>query len=276
MTEAIARMDDADSIPKARLLYFSTPFMSPRSSSILTEDGAELPSRSKKKKSGGFSQTPNERRTRRKERVCFDWVFYKKMNKDMDSPSTEPQALREVLEGLAVSQRHPRGACGTADGGPTEDDPVHTFWDTQPVPRLGEDMTMHMDMGPIDPPDVDAVRKDPYHLPPSFEWSDVDLEDSEQTHELYLLLHAAVGRTLVKLRNLIHESCARQARELCGGRRQHVSFRCAHEKRSISCGLCLIRSTATLPDYSVAFLRWALTPPGSRTEWMVRRRVVLP
>ena len=52
MTEAIARMDDADSIPKARLLYFSTPFMSPRSSSILTEDGAELPSRSKKKKSG--------------------------------------------------------------------------------------------------------------------------------------------------------------------------------------------------------------------------------
>ena len=86
---------------------------------------------------------------------------------------------------------------------------------------------MHMDMGPIDPPDVDAVRKDPYHLPPSFEWSDVDLEDSEQTHELYLLLHAAVGRTLVKLRNLIHG--ARQARELCGGRRQHVSFRCAHE-----------------------------------------------
>ena len=30
------------------------------------------------------------------------------------------------------------------------------------------------------------------------------------------------------------------------------------------------------PDYSVAFLRWALMPPGSRTEWMVRRRVVLP
>ena len=52
MTEAIARMDDADSIPKARLLYFSTPFMSPRSSSILTEDGAELPSRSKTKKKG--------------------------------------------------------------------------------------------------------------------------------------------------------------------------------------------------------------------------------
>ena len=51
VTEAIDRMGDPDSIPKARLLYCSTPFMSPRSSSILTEDGAELPSRSKKKKS---------------------------------------------------------------------------------------------------------------------------------------------------------------------------------------------------------------------------------
>ena len=52
MTEAIDRMDSADSPFEARLLYFSTPIMSPRSSSILTEDGAELPSRSKKKKSG--------------------------------------------------------------------------------------------------------------------------------------------------------------------------------------------------------------------------------
>ena len=51
VTEAIDRMGDADSPFEARLLYCSTPFMSPRSSSILTEDGAELPSRSKKKKS---------------------------------------------------------------------------------------------------------------------------------------------------------------------------------------------------------------------------------
>ena len=52
VTEAIARMDESNSPFEARLLYFSTPIMSPRSSSILTEDGAELPSRSKTKKKG--------------------------------------------------------------------------------------------------------------------------------------------------------------------------------------------------------------------------------
>ena len=101
----------------------------------------------------------------------------------------EPQALREVLEGLAVSQRTPRAPSVPGDGGTTVDQ-THAFWDTQPVPRLNED-TSEIDpaqMGPIDPPDMGLVRKEPYHLPPSFEWSDVDLADSEQAHELYSLL----------------------------------------------------------------------------------------
>ena len=103
----------------------------------------------------------------------------------------EPQALREVLEGLAVSQRTPRAPSVPGDGGTTVDQ-THAFWDTQPVPRLNED-TSEIDpaqMGPIDPPDMGLVRKEPYHLPPSFEWSDVDLADSEQAHELYSLLCA--------------------------------------------------------------------------------------
>jgi hypothetical protein len=99
---------------------------------------------------------------------------------------TEPQALREVLEGLAVSQRTPRGGPAAADGAPADDEDAHAFWDTQPVPRLAEDTT-ELDptqFGPIDPPDLSAVRKEPYNLPPSFEWSDVDLADAEQTQEL--------------------------------------------------------------------------------------------
>ena len=44
-------------------------------------------------------------------------------------------------------------------------------------------------MGPIDAADVDKVRKDPYALPASFEWSDIDLSDKDQCSELYTLLH---------------------------------------------------------------------------------------
>ena len=35
-------------------------------------------------------------------------------------------------------------------------------------------------MGPIDPPDIDKVKKEPYSLPASFMWSDVNLSDEEQ------------------------------------------------------------------------------------------------
>ena len=135
----------------------------------------------------------------------------------------EPTALKEVLEGLALSQRA-KPPEGEGEEG------AHAFWDTQPVPKLGED-TAALDpasMGPIDPADQDRVRKEPYNLPASFEWSDVNLEDSAQAAELYTLLHE----------NYVEDGDA--------------MFRF---------------------DYSIPFLRWALQPPGSRTEWMVGVRV---
>ena len=102
----------------------------------------------------------------------------------------EPSALREVLEGLALSERIPRGTPG-AEHVPSVPDEAHAFWDTQPVPKLGEDTSIigPSQTGPIDPPDVSVVRKEPYNLPLSFEWSDVDLADNEQAQELYCLLH---------------------------------------------------------------------------------------
>lgn len=43
--------------------------------------------------------------------------------------------------------------------------------------------------GPIDPNDMEAVKKDPYSLPPSFIWADVNLDDDAEAAELYTLLH---------------------------------------------------------------------------------------
>eukprot|EP00900_Chrysochromulina_parva_P025526 jgi/Chrpa1/7607/Chrysochromulina_OHIO_Genome00003646-RA len=46
----------------------------------------------------------------------------------MPDSDNEPQALKEVLEGLALSQRPQR-----TEGAETGDDAPHAFWDTQPV-----------------------------------------------------------------------------------------------------------------------------------------------
>ena len=47
----------------------------------------------------------------------------------------EPQALREVLEGLSVRSQH---AKSDEDAG----DKKHAFWDTQPVPALSDELAV--------------------------------------------------------------------------------------------------------------------------------------
>ena len=43
--------------------------------------------------------------------------------------------------------------------------------------------------GPIDSRTVEDVRKDPYGLPASFQWSDLNIDNAEELKELYTLLH---------------------------------------------------------------------------------------
>ena len=137
----------------------------------------------------------------------------------------EPQALREVLEGLSVRSQQAKADDDTADK-------KHAFWDTQPVPALSDELAVvpPEEHGPIDPPDLAAVKKEPYTLPPSFVWADVNLDDDAEANELYSLLHE----------NYVEDGD------------QMFRF-----------------------DYSIAFLRWALQPPGFRREWHVGVRVAL-
>ncbi|KAJ3124442.1 Glycylpeptide N-tetradecanoyltransferase 2 [Nowakowskiella sp. JEL0407] len=60
------------------------------------------------------------------------------------------------------------------------------FWNTQPVPKLDEDI---MENGPIeaDKP-LEEIRKDPIALPKEFEWCVVDVENDTELKELYTLL----------------------------------------------------------------------------------------
>ncbi|XP_029568523.1 glycylpeptide N-tetradecanoyltransferase 1b isoform X2 [Salmo trutta] len=62
----------------------------------------------------------------------------------------------------------------------------YPFWDTQPVPKLGDDnATTH---GPIEL-DKASVREEPYSLPQGFSWAPLDLGDPAVLRELCALLN---------------------------------------------------------------------------------------
>uniref|UniRef100_A0A4W4FSP9 Glycylpeptide N-tetradecanoyltransferase n=1 Tax=Electrophorus electricus TaxID=8005 RepID=A0A4W4FSP9_ELEEL len=62
---------------------------------------------------------------------------------------------------------------------------TYQFWDTQPVPKLGEMVTSH---GCIEP-DKDHIREEPYSLPQGFTWDALDLGNPAVLKELYTLLN---------------------------------------------------------------------------------------
>ncbi len=63
------------------------------------------------------------------------------------------------------------------------------FWETQPVPQLGAQIPKGVNE-PIQPnKTLDEIKKEPYSLPDSFKWDDVDLNDEAQLNELYTLLN---------------------------------------------------------------------------------------
>lgn len=63
----------------------------------------------------------------------------------------------------------------------------HRFWATQPVPRF-DDKSSSSDDGPIEPEDLEKVRKEPYPLLDGFEWVTVDIDDKKEVDDVYKLL----------------------------------------------------------------------------------------
>ncbi|KAE9025241.1 Glycylpeptide N-tetradecanoyltransferase 1 [Phytophthora rubi] len=66
----------------------------------------------------------------------------------------------------------------------------HRFWGTQPVPTLQDNNIAECPPGPIDVPQktTQQVRQEPFHMPPGFIWSVVDVMDPSEAHEVYELL----------------------------------------------------------------------------------------
>ncbi|XP_035520653.1 glycylpeptide N-tetradecanoyltransferase 1b [Morone saxatilis] len=61
---------------------------------------------------------------------------------------------------------------------------TYRFWETQPVPRLGDSIETH---GPV--VEEASVRKEPYSLPQGFSWDILDLSSPTVLRELCILLN---------------------------------------------------------------------------------------
>ncbi|GBM58624.1 Glycylpeptide N-tetradecanoyltransferase 1 [Araneus ventricosus] len=63
------------------------------------------------------------------------------------------------------------------------------FWDTQPVPKIGDEISPTANE-PIEPDKpIDEIRKEPLSLPQGFQWDTLDIDDPMVLNELYTLLN---------------------------------------------------------------------------------------
>ncbi|XP_019379078.1 PREDICTED: glycylpeptide N-tetradecanoyltransferase 1 [Gavialis gangeticus] len=93
-------------------------------------------------------------------------------------PAERIQEIQKAIELFSVGQ----GPAKTMEEASKRS---YQFWDTQPVPKLGEVVNTH---GPVEP-DKDHIRQEPYTLPQGFIWDALDLGDRGVLKELYTLLN---------------------------------------------------------------------------------------
>ncbi|RDW82511.1 glycylpeptide N-tetradecanoyltransferase [Coleophoma cylindrospora] len=84
--------------------------------------------------------------------------------------------LEEIMTGLA------------ANGKNVKDMASYKFWQTQPVPKLGEKNEV-VEEGPFKIVDIDQVPKQPGPLVDGFEWVTMDLTQDSELKEVYELLY---------------------------------------------------------------------------------------
>ncbi|KAL7924102.1 acyl-CoA N-acyltransferase [Trichoderma austrokoningii] len=95
---------------------------------------------------------------------------------DQMSDMLKDMNLQDIMTGLA------------AGGKNAKDMASYKFWQTQPVPKFGEDDKI-VEEGPLRMQTVDDVSKEPAALVDGFEWVTMDLSNDEEIKEIYELLN---------------------------------------------------------------------------------------
>jgi glycylpeptide N-tetradecanoyltransferase len=84
-------------------------------------------------------------------------------------------SLEEIMTGLASSGKN------------VKDMAAYKFWQTQPVPKFGDNSIV--EEGPFKIIDLEKVSKEPGPLVDGFEWVTMDLTNDEEIQEVYALLY---------------------------------------------------------------------------------------
>jgi glycylpeptide N-tetradecanoyltransferase len=85
-------------------------------------------------------------------------------------------SLEEILAGLASSGKNVKDMAG------------YKFWQTQPVPKLGEKGKIEKE-GPIRETNLNLVRKEPYPMAEGYEWVTMDMLNDDELKEVFDLLY---------------------------------------------------------------------------------------
>ncbi|RFU32564.1 hypothetical protein B7463_g3782, partial [Scytalidium lignicola] len=122
-----------------------------------------------------------------------------------------------------------------ASGKNVKDMAAYKFWQTQPVPRLGE-KTQDIEEGPFKIIDPDNVPKEPGPLVEGFEWVTVDITDKEQLKEVYELLAGHYVEDLEEMfRFNYSQSFLKWALMAPGWRKEwHVGVRASTSKKLVA------------------------------------------
>nr|CAG4640821.1 EOG090X055U [Eulimnadia texana] len=91
--------------------------------------------------------------------------------------------LQKAIEMLALTSHSP-GAVKTTEAAMQK---AYEFWNTQPVPKLDEQITVNEPIEPDKP--LSEIRAEPYSLPQGFVWDTLTLDDPSTLQELYHLLN---------------------------------------------------------------------------------------
>jgi len=89
------------------------------------------------------------------------------------------QSTKQALENALYYGRVP---AGQSTGNAVAD---HEFWNSQPVPKMDQDVQK---TGPIEVKKLEDVKANPYSLPNGFEWYAMDLNDPADLKNMYDLL----------------------------------------------------------------------------------------
>jgi glycylpeptide N-tetradecanoyltransferase len=94
----------------------------------------------------------------------------------------DSKKIEEVMRGMSLQDI----STGMATGGKNQKDMAsYKFWNTQPVPKFGEDEPLPD--GPLRENDLARVKTVGAELIEGFEWDTVDLTDDQQVFFLFLL-----------------------------------------------------------------------------------------